>query len=110
MWLEYNEDGNGNRVIDAQDCRIEFLVNTDEMGELHFLVEVRQGKASVFMGTASEEVRRFATPYLPALAERILALGYERGHFRTVFRPHSGKRELVEHTDFEDLERFNVQA
>lgn len=110
LWLEYNEDGDGNRVVDGQDARIEFLVNTEEMGELHFLVEIRRGKASVFLGTASEEVRRFATAYLPNLAERILALGWERGHFRTVFRPHSGKRELVEHTDFEDLERFNVQA
>lgn len=110
LWLEYDEDGEGNRVIDSQDCRIEFLVNTDEMGELHFLVEVRQGKASVFLGTASEEVRRFATAYLPALAERVMALGWDRGHYRTVFRPHGGKRELVEHTDFEDLERYNVQA
>lgn len=110
IWLEYTEDGDGNRQIDGQDCRIEFLVNTDEMGELHFLVEVRQGKASVFLGTASEEVRRFAAPFLPALAERVMALGYGRGHFRTVFRQHSGKRELVEHTDFEELERYNVQA
>lgn len=110
LWLEYSEDGNGNRVVDAEDTRVEFLIDTEEMGELHFLVEVRQGKASVYLGTASEEVRRFAGTYLPALAERVLALGYERGHFRTVFRQHSGKRELVEHTDFEDLERYNVQA
>ena len=110
LWLEYTEDGEGNRIVDFQDTRIEFLVNTEEMGELHFLVEVRQGKASVFLGTASEEVRRFATPYLPALAERILAMGFQRGQFRTVFRQHSGKRELVEHTDFEELERYNVQA
>ena len=110
LWLEYNEDSDGNRVVDAQDARIEFMVNTEAMGELNFLVEIRQGKASVFLGTASEEVRRFATPYLPALAEKILAMGYQRGHFRTVFRPHSGKRQLVEHTDFEQLERFDVQA
>lgn len=110
LWLEYTEDREGNRVVDFQDTRIEFLVNTAEMGELHFLVEIRQGKASVFLGTASEEVRRFANSYLPALAERVLALGFDRGHFRTVFRQHSGKRQLVEHTDFEDLERYNVQA
>ena len=108
--MEYNEDAEGKRVVDGQDTRVEFLVNTAEMGELHFLVEIRQGKASVFLGTASEDVRRFANAYLPALAERVLALGYDRGHYRTVFRQHSGKRELVEHTDFEELERFNVQA
>lgn len=110
LWLEYNEGADGKRVVDAQDCRIEFLVNTDEMGELHFLVEIRQGKASVYLGTASEEVRRFAMAYLPALAERVTALGWERGLYRTVFRPHGGRRQLVEHTDFEELERYNVQA
>ncbi len=110
LWLEYNEDADGKRVVDAQDCRIEFLVNTDEMGELHFLVEIRQGKASVYLGTASEEVRRFAMAYLPALAERVTALGWERGLYRTVFRPYGGRRQLVEHTDFEELERYNVQA
>lgn len=110
LWLEYMEDENGNRVVNPQDMRVEFVVNTDGMGELHFLVEVRHGKANVFLGTPSEEVRRFAISYLPALAERITSLGWERGHFRTVFRPHGGKRELVEHTDFEELERYNVQA
>lgn len=110
VWLEYNEEGDGRRMVDSQDCRVEFMVNTDEMGELHFLVEIRQGKASVYLGTASEEVRRFAMAYLPALAERVTALGWERGMYRTVFRPHGGKRQLVEHTDFEDLERYNVQA
>lgn len=110
LWLEYNEDGEGKRTVDGRDTRIEFLVNTESMGELHFLVEIRQGKASVFLGTASEDTRRFANGYLPALAERIVALGWERGHYRTIFRAHSGKRELVEHTDFENLERFNVQA
>lgn len=110
VWLEYMEDGDGNRVVDFQDTRIEFLVNTEEMGELHFLVEVRKGKASVFLGTASEEVRRFATGYLPALAERLSSMGFERGQYRTVFRQHGGKRELVEHTDFDELERYNVQA
>ena len=110
VWLEYTEDGEGNRVINPQDMRVEFVVNTDGMGELHFMVEIRRGKASVFLGTASEEVRRFAVGYLPALAERITALGWEQGNFRTVFRPHGGKRELVEHTDFDTMERYDVQA
>ena len=110
MWVQYTEDGNGRRHIDPEDTRLEFFVQTDEMGELHFVVDVRGGKVHIDLGTPSHEVRQFAARYLPALAERVRALGWTTGRFRSHFRPVSGKRELVEHTDFEDLERFNVHA
>lgn len=110
LWLEYQEDSQGQRIVDPSDARIEFLVNTESMGELHFLVDIRNRKAHIQLGTASEEIRAFAAGFLPALAERVAALGFERGRMRSVFRAHSGKRELVEHTDFEELERCNVQA
>lgn len=110
VWLQYNEEGNGTRYVDPEDTRLEFFVKTDEMGELHFVVDLRDGKIHVDMGTPSHEVRQFAARYLPALAERVAALGWDPGRFRSHFRPHTGKRELVEHTDFEDLERCNVSA
>lgn len=110
LWLQYNEDGEGNRVVNMEDTRIEFLVTTEHLGELHFLVDIRQGKCYVDLGTASQDVRRFATRFMPALAERVSALGFAPGRFRCVYRPHGGKRELVERTDFDELERCDVQA
>ena len=110
LWLEYQENSDGQRIVDPSDARIEFLVNTESMGELHFLVDIRNRQAHIQLGTASEEVRAFAAGFLPALAERVAALGFERGRMRSVFRAHTGKRELVEHTDFDELERCNVQA
>lgn len=109
-WIQYTEDGAGRRRIDPEDTRMEFFVQTDEMGELHFVLDVREGKVHLDLGTPSHEVRQFAARYLPALAERIRALGWQTGRFRSHFRALSGKRELVEHTDFENLERFNVHA
>ncbi len=110
VWLQYYEDGGGQRHVTPEDTKLEFLVTTEEVGELHFTVDLKKGVASVEVGTASEEVRRFAARYLPALAERLGELGWERGRMRSVFRPHSGKRELVERTDFAELERYDVQA
>lgn len=110
LWLEYNEDGDGNRTVSMEDTRIEFLVTTEHMGELHFLVDIRKGKCYVDLGTPSQDVRRFATRYLPALAETVKALGWTPGRFRCVYRPHGGRRELVERTDFDELERCDVQA
>ncbi len=110
VWLQYYEDGAGGRHITPEDTHIEFLVTTEEMGELHFVVQTKDGAVSVQLGTPSEEVRRFAARYLPALTERLLRLGWTPGRMRSVFRPHSGKRELVERTDFSELERCDVQA
>lgn len=111
VWVQYTEDGQGQRRVDAEETRIEFFVMTDHMGELHFVVDIKDGKVSVDLGTPTNEVRQFAARYLPALAERIRGLGWETGRFRSHFRPHAGgKRELVEHTDFADLERCNIHA
>ena len=110
VWLQYTEEGDGSRYVDPDDTRLEFFVKTDEMGQLHFVVDLRDGKVHVDMGTPSHEVRQFAARYLPALAERLAGLGWAPGRFRSHFRPHTGKRELVEHTDFENLERCNVSA
>lgn len=110
VWVGYTEDGEGNRKIDPEDTRLEFFVQTDEMGELHFVVDIRAGKVHLDLGTPSHAVRQFAARYLPALAERVRALGWSTGRFRSHFRPVSGKRELIDHTDFENLETLNVHA
>jgi hypothetical protein len=110
VWVQYTEDGEGRRQVESENTRIEFFVLTDGMGELHFVADIKDGKVSVDLGTPSQEVRQFAARYLPALAERIRGLGWETGRFRSHFRPHTGKRELVEFTDFGDLERCNIHA
>lgn len=110
VWVQYVEEGEERRVVDLEDTRIEFFVQTERMGELHFVVDVRDGKVSIELGAPSQEVRQFIARYLPALAERVRMLGWETGRFRSIFRPCSGKRELAEIGNFEDLERCNIHA
>lgn len=110
LWLQYQEDGEGRRTVDPEDTRVEFFVQTEGMGELHFVVEIQEGQVRVEVGTPSHEVRQFVARFLPALAERVRALGWDTGRFRSVFRPHSGQREFMTHANFEDLERCNIHA
>jgi hypothetical protein len=110
VWVQYTEEGTGRRKVDPEQTRVDFFVQTEQMGELHFVLDIKGGTVSLELGTPSHEVRQFAARYLPALAERIRGMGWETGRFRSVFRPHAGKRELVEQTDFEDLERCNIHA
>lgn len=110
VWVQYYKDYDGNKIVDKDDARIEFLVNTDEMGELFFAVEIKQGHVSVEVGSAIEDVREFVNRYLPLLKDRIENLGWKVYSIQTVYRPHTGGRELVEHTDFEEIQGFDVQA
>lgn len=110
VWVEYVEDDEGTRRVDPEDTRIEFFVQTEQMGELHFVANIQQGCVHLDLGAPSQIVRQFAVRFLPALAERIRALGWETGRFRSIFRPFSGKRSLVESTDFSELDRCNLHA
>lgn len=110
VWVQYVDEGRGRRKVDAEETRIEMFVKTEGMGELHFVIDIKNGKVSVDLGTPSAEVRQFAARYLPALAEQLRGMGWETGRFRASFRPIAGKRGLVEQTDFENLERCNIHA
>lgn len=110
IWVKYYNEEDGSRTVDLNDTQVEFLVTTEHMGELSFILKLKNGTCSVELGTPSEAVRRFAARYLPVLGERLNQLGWVTGDLAAVYRPHKGKRELVERTDFDQLETCNVQA
>ncbi len=110
IWIKYYNEEDGSRTVDPNDTQVEFLVTTEHMGELSFTLKLKNGTCSVELGTPSEAVRRFAARYLPVLGERLNQLGWVAGDMEAVYRPHKGKRELVERTDFDQLESCNVQA
>ena len=110
IWVKYYEDENGNRFVDLDDTSIEFLVTTQDMGELHFTIDLNGDRANIDMASPSQEVREFTARYLPALADRIARLGWTPGRVSASYRAFQGRRELVEHEDFDTLERCSVQA
>ncbi len=110
IWVRYFTDEEGNRCVDPEDTRIEFLVTTEHLGELYYTVDLKGGVVHIDLGTPNEEVREFAARYLPALADRVAGLGWKPGRMGATYRPFSGRRRLVERQDFEELERCDVQA
>lgn len=110
IWVSYYNEEDGSRVVDPEDTVIEFLINTENLGEIYLTMELRAGKVHVDLGTPDEAVREFAARFLPALSGRLSQLGFAPGRVGATYRPFSGGRRLVEHEDFEDLERCSVQA
>ena len=110
VWIRYNKEDDGHRTVDAEDCRLEFLVTTEHMGELFFAVEIKGNALDLQVGVPSEEVREYVTRYLPVLQDRLEQMAWSPVTARSSFRAHTGRRELVEHTDFEQIESCNVQA
>lgn len=110
VWIRYQKEDDGQKYVDPDDCRLEFLVTTENLGELLFTVDVRDSRVQVTVGAASEEIREGLLRYAPLLQERVEWLGYEPVEVAVEYQPDSGRRQLVESTDFEQLEGCNVQA
>ncbi|MCE7870202.1 hypothetical protein DYH09_07470 [bacterium CPR1] len=110
VWIRYRQEEDGSRTVDSQDAKLEFLVCTEHLGELTFVVELFGGSAMVDVGTPSEEVRSFVQRFLPVLAERVQALGWGVTQIGATYRPFTGRRQVVERQDFEQMERLSVEA
>jgi len=109
VWIRYRISEDGSRLVDPEDLRIEFLVSTENLGNLSCTLEVARRTVHVDLGSDSEEVRLFIERYLEVLAERIAESGWQPGRIGATLRPFTG-RPLVEHQELESLETVNVQA
>ncbi|CAM9895372.1 unnamed protein product [Phaeothamnion confervicola] len=109
VWIRYRSEENGGKTVESDDCALEFLVTTENLGELFFVVDIQGDLIDLSVGVESEDVREFVSRYLPLLQERIEQQDWVAGNFTCSVRG-SEKRELVEHTDFSRLESCNVQA
>jgi hypothetical protein len=109
VWISYTNDEGGEKNVDPDDCRLEFLVTTENLGELFFVAEIQNNEVNLEIGTPLQEVRERLARFAPLLQERIEMLGYS-AHVEVCYRADSGRRQLVESTEFDELEGCNVQA
>lgn len=110
VWIRYQQENDGSRTVDPEDSKLEFLVCTENLGELTFVVDLFGDSAIVDVGTPSEPVRQFVERYLPALKERIEWLGWDVTQIGATFRAFQGRRKVVDRQDFDNMERVSVQA
>lgn len=109
VWIRFSRDEEGERTVDPEDCRIEFRISTEHLGELVCTLDVKGRTVHLDLGAASEEVRSFVESGLPVLVERLAGLGWSPRRVGCTLRPFQ-ERPLVEHQDFATLETVNVQA
>jgi hypothetical protein len=109
VWISYNNEDGGEKQVDPDDCRLEFLVTTENLGELFFVAEIQNNNVQLDIGTPIQEVRDRLNRFAPLLQERIEMLGYN-AQVEVSYRADSGRRQLVESTEFDELEGCNVQA
>lgn len=110
VWIRYRQENDGSRTVDSEDCKLEFLVCTEHLGELTFVVDLCGDSAIIEVGTPSEEVRLFVDRFLPALKERVEWLGWDVPQIVATFKAFQGRRQIVERQDFDNMERIRVQA
>lgn len=110
VWIRYRQENDGSRTVDSEDCKLEFLVCTEHLGELTFVVDLFGDSAIIEVGTPSEEVRNFVDRFLPVLKERVEWLGWDVPQIGATFKAFQGRRQIVERQDFDSMERIRVQA
>lgn len=110
VWIRYRQENDGSRTVDSEDCKLEFLVCTEHLGELSFVVDLCGDSAIIDVGTPSEPVRTFVERFLPALKERVEWLGWDVTQIGATFRAFQGRRKVVDRQDFDSMERVSVQA
>jgi hypothetical protein len=110
VWVRYEKRRNGRKDVDPDDARVEFLVTTEHLGDLFFVLELRQGSASVEVNVSRDEVRQFVEMYKSVLLTRIEDLGWQVGGLKVLEGPPKAGRELVERTDFSSVQTCNLSA
>ncbi|MGM9992321.1 MAG: hypothetical protein ACI376_05685 [Candidatus Bruticola sp.] len=110
IWIRYRWKEDGSRVVDTDDCRLEFAVNTDSLGELFFTLCIQNGTVELTVKTDDESIAACLGDYLPVLQERISELGWAVGTFQANVNQSIENRELSEYCELSSLEGVNVQA
>lgn len=110
VWIRFRQENDGSRTVDSEDSKLEFLVCTEHLGELTFVVDLFGDSAIIEVATPSEAVRNFVERFLPALKERVEWLGWDVSQIGATYRAFQGRRKVVDRQDFDQMERVSVQA
>lgn len=109
IWIRYRLREDGTRVVDSDDTRLEFFINTEYLGELSCTIDVSGKRVEVKMASEHPQLADYVTGYYPVLQDRLQALGWTVGKLEFSERLVQA-REIVERQDISTLEKINVQA
>jgi len=109
--ITYRHDEQGRTWVDENDLAIEFSIETENLGALHFRLWVRGELLELEAAVGSEDVRQVLETHLPALLANFKGLGFIPGRADVGLLPGGvlPEPDLVRQAELETLERVNLR-
>ncbi|MFP4497944.1 MAG: flagellar hook-length control protein FliK, partial [Vulcanimicrobiota bacterium] len=104
----HNEED--EKVVDPENTHIEFDVTTENLGDMHVDLKVRNAVVSLEINNWSGELAEFMERFIPSLRQNIKNMGYKPGLFKTGVLDEMQRRGLISKLDMDSMEKIDVQA
>lgn len=111
VWIRYRWKDDV-RVIDPDNARVEFLINTYALGALFFALDIVGGVIGLNVKTENEDVLEFVRSYLPALEDRFNESGWQTEPFEAEVGNVGNNlhiEDITETADISSMESCDVQ-
>ncbi len=111
IWLYFRRKGGGGKDDSLSDeFRAEFLVTTEFLGNLFFIVEVAAVEVSVVIEVENETTQEFVSRYAMVLQERIQMAGWKCLGVSVTGRKTVPGNPWMNHEEMNDMVSYDVQA
>lgn len=110
VWLYFRRKGGGNEESLSDEFRAEFLVTTEFLGNLFFIVEVAGLEVSVVIEVENETTENFVSRYAVVLQERIAMAGWKCLGVSVTGRKTVPGNPWMNHEEITEMVSYDVQA
>lgn len=111
IWLYFRRKGGGKKDEDLSDeFRAEFLVTTEFLGNLFFIVEVSGVEVSVVVEVENEGIQEFVSRYAVVLQERIAMAGWKCLGVSVTGRKTVPGNPWMNQEEIQNMVSYDVQA
>lgn len=110
IWLYFRRKGGGKDESLSDEFRAEFLVTTEFLGNLFFIVEVAAAEVSVVIEVENETTQEFVSRYAVVLQERIAMAGWKCLGVSVTGRKTVPGNPWMNHEELHDMVSYDVQA
>lgn len=111
VWLYYRRRGQGRDDDLGDEFRAEFLINTEHLGALFFVVEVAGVDVSVTIEVEESRVLGYVARYASVLEDRVQSAGWRCAGVQVVQRKTvPGNPWMPHHESLNEMLSYDVQA
>jgi len=111
IWLYFRRKGGGREDTLGDEFRAEFLVSTEHLGNLFFIVEVSGIDVGVVIEVENENAQQFVSRYAGVLQERIQQAAWRCQEVQvTARRTVAGNPWMQQQEELTEMVSYDVQA